>query len=68
MSELPIGSNTPGNNAYTTVLGLDSRIVTYGAVYKEDIYIITMRADVVENYDSMLPKFEYMAKNVTFDK
>lgn len=53
---------------YTTVLGLDSRIVTYGAVYKEDMYIITMRADLVENYDSMLPKFEYMAKNVTFDK
>ena len=53
---------------YTTVLGLDSRIVTYGAVYKEDLYIITMRADLVENYDSMLPKFEYMAKNVTFDK
>ena len=23
---------------YTTVLGLDSRIVTYGAVYKEDMY------------------------------
>ncbi len=52
---------------YTTVLGLDSRLVTYGTSYNGDLYIVTMRADLVENYEVMLPKFEYMAKNVTFD-
>jgi hypothetical protein len=49
--------------SFTTVQGLDMKMVTYGASYDRFHYVMAYESDTVENYEKSLRSFEAMAKS-----